>query len=712
MVKMIDKNIPIEFISNISRKEANSRKPIYQIHKWFGRKTDAIFRSVLLGTQLDEKYIDNFKEIYYSDNHNILKNKIILDPFMGGGVTLVNTLRLGGKAIGIDVNPVAWFITKNELQVPEDDLTKVLKDEFYRLERTVGNEIKEAYTTKIFDNNENKIKIVDIMYVLWVKKAICPYCGKENKLFPKYIITKLNKKNYKNYNLCPKCGTIVRGNDEILVCHKCSYKFDKNIGVYKGRNFTCISCGKKSSLIKDIMKEREEPLSMDMYAIQYYDPQTCKKGFKVPDKEDIEKYEEAKNKVSNLKDELTKFIPQNKIPPGYNTKQVKNHNYNYWNQMFNHRQIYYLCRLLSEISSITNNLVKELFLCIFSNTINGNNMFCIYNAQCEKIEPLFGDHHMAPVMNPVENNLWGTKLGRGSFLKNFKSFIIGKKFNSSPYERCNINGKNNNIIVKDEKFQAEFTDNFEELVYGDKNTMIKCSTAENLSFLPCESIDAVVTDPPYYSAINYGEISEFFYVWDKTILKDVYKFFKPEHILYNNEVTVNEIKGMTKKIFIKKLCCCFKEVKRVLKKHAPLILTYNNSSPEGWQVLFESLIQSGFYVIKTYPIHTELRAGLIDNRRDKMNYDLIIVAKTINKHKKNQKIYINDFIDKVESEFKETYENLNDNNLALLDMLLIKVGKAFEIYCKYYPNIYIHNNKIGIEEILKLIYNKNFNCNK
>ena len=119
MTKMIYKDIPIEFISQISKKEANSRKPIYQIHKWFGRKTDAIFRSILLALELETEETANFKEIFYKENHNLLEGKIILDPFMGGGVTLVNTLRLGGKAIGIDVNPVAWFITKNELQVPE-----------------------------------------------------------------------------------------------------------------------------------------------------------------------------------------------------------------------------------------------------------------------------------------------------------------------------------------------------------------------------------------------------------------------------------------------------------------------------------------------------------------------------------------------------------------------------------------------------------------
>ena len=298
MGKMIYEDIPIEFISQISKKEANSRKPIYQIHKWFGRKTDAIFRSILLALELDKEELGNFKEIYYKSNPNILKGKIILDPFMGGGVTLVNTLRFGGKAIGIDVNPVAWFITKNELQVPEvdrnnksdfeeEEIVNILIKEFEKLQRNVGEEIKEAYTTNIYDYNENTKRKVDIMYILWVKKVRCPKCGKYIKLFPSYTITKIKKKSFINYNVCPKCGQLIKGNDRVLSCNKCGIKFNTEEGIYKGRNIICTNCNEKLNLVRDVMKKRNKPLTSDMYAIEYYDCKTGKKGFKVPDKEDF-----------------------------------------------------------------------------------------------------------------------------------------------------------------------------------------------------------------------------------------------------------------------------------------------------------------------------------------------------------------------------------------------------------------------------------------
>lgn len=720
MTKMIYKNIPIEFVSKISKKEANSKKPIYKIHKWFGRKTDAIFRSILLSLELDKEEIGSFTDKYYEDNHDILKGKVILDPFMGGGVTLVNTLRLGGKAIGIDINPVAWFITKNELQLPildinkeydsMEEIIKRLEYEFAKLEESIGREIKNAYTTTIYDYNKGRKKTVDIMYVFWIKKVKCPKCGKYTKLFPSYNITKLNKKDFKNYNICPKCGDIVRGNENFLSCSKCGHNFLKDIGNYKGRNFICSSCNEKSNLVRDVMRKRKGPLISDMYAIQYYDSETKEKGFKVPDKEDLDKYNEIRKKADELKNKGTEFIPKSKIPQGYNTKQIQNHNYKYWYQMFNDRQLYCLSKLLEEINKITNSRIKELFLCIFSNTVNANNMFCIYNSQCGKIEPLFGDHHMAPVINPVENNVWGTRFGRGTFMKYFRVLIQSKQFNDTPYERLVIDGKNKNIILKDEKFSSQLTNNFEELVKGNKNAMLKCGSAENLSFLPSNSVHAVITDPPYYSAINYGEISEFFYTWARLILKNEYDVFKPEHILSDNEVTVNEVKGITKEQFIAKLSKCFKEIKRVLKENSPMILTYNSSYPQGWHVLMQSIINAGFIIEKTYPIHTEFRAGLIDNRRDKMNYDLVIVAKAKNNFNENS-IQLDEFLNEVQLEFERAYLELNDKSLSNLDMLLIRVGKVFEAYSKRYNNIYREDSKVSLKELLEYIYQKSSDCN-
>ncbi len=119
-MKYIEKDFPIEKLNEIARKEGNAKKPIYQIHKWWARRLGSVFRTILLTSFLPDEITEEefWKNYYYkkTDLKEILGySPIILDPFMGGGTTIVEALRLGIKPIGIDINPVAWFVTKKEV---------------------------------------------------------------------------------------------------------------------------------------------------------------------------------------------------------------------------------------------------------------------------------------------------------------------------------------------------------------------------------------------------------------------------------------------------------------------------------------------------------------------------------------------------------------------------------------------------------------------
>src|SRR5262249_28560950 len=186
--RAIEVGFPSVEINRLAVPERNSFKPIYQMHKWFARRASCVFRAILLGAlkpalQPDGTPTDLMEEFYkdHSDDSDT-KDKIILDPFMGGGTTVVEALRLGCKVIGIDLNPVAWFIVKTEIEPVDLD---ALKAAFERLaERPVawndGRPLKETllnlYKTDIADGVE-----ADVIYTFWVKSAVCtdPNCRRE-----------------------------------------------------------------------------------------------------------------------------------------------------------------------------------------------------------------------------------------------------------------------------------------------------------------------------------------------------------------------------------------------------------------------------------------------------------------------------------------------------------------------------------------------------
>ena len=130
MKRAIEEDFQIVEINRLAAPERNAFKPIYQMHKWFARRASCVFRAILLGA-LKPAGTNIMKEFYKDHSNDPDTNgKVVLDPLMGGGTTVVEALRLGCKVVGIDLNPVAWLIVKTEVE-PVD--LKKLDEAFERL---------------------------------------------------------------------------------------------------------------------------------------------------------------------------------------------------------------------------------------------------------------------------------------------------------------------------------------------------------------------------------------------------------------------------------------------------------------------------------------------------------------------------------------------------------------------------------------------------
>lgn len=165
----LEVDFPLVPINALSSLEGNAGKPIYQMSKWWARRRSCVFRALLLAAAMEapirrhpdgqpmlgadgKPIIDEDAagqavwDAYYA-NHQAagnFKHLKVLDPFMGGGTTLVEGSRLGFQVAGVDLNPVAWFIVKNELACTDP---KEVKAFFDQIEAEVKPQIQPFYVT-------------------------------------------------------------------------------------------------------------------------------------------------------------------------------------------------------------------------------------------------------------------------------------------------------------------------------------------------------------------------------------------------------------------------------------------------------------------------------------------------------------------------------------------------------------------------------------
>ena len=180
-----------------------------------------------------------------------------------------------------------------------------------------------------------------------------------------------------------------------------------------------------------------------------------------------------------------------------------------------------------------------------------------------------------------------------------------------------------------------------------KSIQIDAVSADGLFHIPDNSVDAVVTDPPYYATIQYAEMSDFFYVWMKRTLGDILpELFLTELTDKEREAVANpsRFRGMVtppgtlpdkrvtpedlaKQDYEAKMALAFAEYYRVLRDDGVMTVQFNHKDSGAWDVLTKSLIDAGFEITASWAVNTENPQNLHQAKKNSVSSTVLLVCR-------------------------------------------------------------------------------------
>ncbi|GAA1357638.1 DUF1156 domain-containing protein [Streptomyces beijiangensis] len=223
------------------------------------------------------------------------------------------------------------------------------------------------------------------------------------------------------------------------------------------------------------------------------------------------------------------------------------------------------------------------------------------------------------------------------------------------------------------------------------------------------SVDAVVTDPPYYDMIEYADASDLMHVWLKRILFDIEPdLFGPKALrtsdgLQNkdDEIIVRRVHEPgrvrhDKDFYEKSLSAAFLESRRVLRPDGHLVVVFGHSDPEAWKRLLAALHDAGFVVTSSWPSRTE--SGNTKVASVKVTITIGCRVAPADREAATAAQVDREIADAIRPQVR----NWTQDGLALADQMMAAYGPAMEVYGRYSTVIQPDGESAPLERYLTL----------
>jgi putative DNA methylase len=589
----------------------------------------------------------------YKTDHSASPTKLtVLDPTSGGGSIPFEALRLGHNVIANELNPVASTILYATLDYPAkfgEDLFCDIEDWGGRMVRRVEDEMSPFTPFSPIQSNEktrleahltNHPELIDDFLsseldqnaILNCRKVTCPSCLAKTPLLNTFWLSKEAKDQWGVNIVTQGTGTSASYSFETYQAKngKGPRGEDPSLGTIKKAIGQCVHC--KQAIDGDEIKAQacgESELGSwedEIYAVaatrlqpkldkngnpQYFST-GAKKGqikkekikfFRPPTQLD----HDAISKASEyLKKEWSRFekqdlIPTEKFPQGNDMRPAR-YGMLYWYQLYNDRQLLGHLIAMESLKHLKPVILEKL------GDDRGRAVVTYLQFAIDKAT----DYSSKQTMWHAARGVIAHAFSRHDFsLK----WTYGELAMSGPHSGLkwamgNVNKAYNQLA----KLTSGIHPNFDK---GNKEQQLKIinGSGVHIEGVQDNSVDLVCMDPPYYDNVQYAELSDYFYVWQKRILKDLYPEINwPRLTNKREEAVANPVRdGSVKKAkaeYEELMKEIFSESRRVIKNEGLMTLMFTHKAQDAWETLVRSIVQSGWVITSTAPVESEGKKGL------------------------------------------------------------------------------------------------------
>jgi putative DNA methylase len=593
----------------------------------------------------------------------------ILDPTAGGGSIPFEALRLGHNVISNELNPVATVIQYATLDYPRrfgESLAADIRSWGERLLSYLRSEIEPLFPpSQIPTIEENQLRshlknhpelVNDYLGekldgFLYCRQIVCPHCGGQAPLLNSYWLSKeakdrwavrLHIRNKSQVDI--ETYKIVGSANRQLIA-------DLDAGTVDAGRGTCIHCrqvidgdeikaqargesphGKMTDRLFCVVAVRFQPKLKRTGVVDRYTTGErageCKtekvRFFRAPNQCDMKALETAEK---SLQEEWNHFeqldlIPSENIPAGHKTgdeggagsgtdKPLKLGTEK-WYQLFTPRQLLGHLVVLKGLKELKPRILQELgedrgkavitYLQIaIDKGLDYNSRQCMWHAARTVIAHTFTRHDYSFKWVFTEMVFTGATSGMSWSLDQIVDCYT-----------------NLTALLAGCTTQNELT--------------ITNGSGARMDSISDESVDLVVNDPPYYNNVMYAELADYFYVWQKRSLADLYPGLFDSYLTdKQSEAVANPFRdGNTSsakaqyELLMREM---YQECYRVTKLDGRMVLMFTHKSQDGWETLTKALIDSGWVITSTYPVESEAAGGIHIRNKAAAESSIFIVCR-------------------------------------------------------------------------------------